>query len=90
MLKLTFVQIPRTIEEKMSSLSHLASECRHLPEGPVMKGDVVNYVSFLNSVWVSISRSRFKNDVTAFLSDMVYVSSWLSRSFHASVTTYRR
>ena len=90
MLKLTFAQIPRTIEEKMSSLSYLASECRRLPEGPVMKGDVAHYVSFLNSVWVSMRRPSFKNDGTAFLSDMVYVSSWLSRSFHASLTTYRR
>ena len=90
MLKLTFVQMPRTIEEKMSSLSHLASECRRLPEGPVMKADMANYVSFLNFVLGSMRQSGFKNDGSAFISDMVYVSNWLSRSFHASVPTYRQ
>ena len=90
MLKLTFFQVPRTIEEKMSSLSHLAAECRRLPEGPVMNGDVAHYVSFLNSVLVSMRQSSFKNDGAVFISNMVYVSNWLSRSFYASQTTYRR
>ena len=74
----------------MSSLSHLAGECRRLPEGPVMNGDVANYVSFLNSVLVSMRPSGFKHDRTEFIGDMVYVSNWLSRSFYASIATYRR